>query len=121
LNAIAGTEAGDSMRIRASMHDKVMLILIDSGSSHSFVSQSFVWQVGLKGVATTDIQVQVANGDKLQSNMYVPSLELWAQGHTFHTNTRVLELAAYDAVLGYDWLKTHNPMVCHWELKTLEF
>jgi hypothetical protein len=22
-------------------------------------------------------------------------------------------------VLGYDWLRTHNHMVCHWELKTL--
>jgi hypothetical protein len=30
-------------------------------------------------------------------------------------------MTAYDAVLGYDWLKTHSPMVCHWELKTLEF
>jgi hypothetical protein len=34
---------------------------------------------------------------------------------------RVLELAAYDVVLGYDWLGTHSPMICHWELKTLEF
>jgi hypothetical protein len=34
---------------------------------------------------------------------------------------RVLDLAAYDAILGYDWLKQHSHMVCHWELKTLEF
>jgi hypothetical protein len=30
-------------------------------------------------------------------------------------------MTTYDDVLGYDWLKTHIPMVCHWELKTLEF
>jgi hypothetical protein len=34
---------------------------------------------------------------------------------------RVLNIGAYDAILGYDWLKLHNPTVCHWELKTLEF
>jgi hypothetical protein len=30
-----------------------------------------------------------------------------------------LDIAAYDAILGYDWLSSHNPMVCHWGLKTL--
>jgi hypothetical protein len=34
---------------------------------------------------------------------------------------RVIELEAYDAILGYDWLKAHSPMVCQWELKTIEF
>jgi hypothetical protein len=34
---------------------------------------------------------------------------------------RVLEITTYDAILGYDWLKSHNPMVCHWELKTMQF
>jgi hypothetical protein len=34
---------------------------------------------------------------------------------------RVLELEAYDTILGYDWLKKHNPMSCHWDLKIMEF
>jgi hypothetical protein len=38
LNAISGTEAGDSMRIRALVHNQAMLTLIDLGSSHIFVS-----------------------------------------------------------------------------------
>jgi hypothetical protein len=55
------------------------------------------------------------------SNQYVPALEWWAQGYTFYTNMRVLQMISYDAVLGYDWLKIHSPMICHWELKALEF
>jgi hypothetical protein len=43
------------------------------------------------------------------------------QVYTLHTDMRVLEMSAYDAILSYDWLKTHSPMICHWELKTLEF
>jgi hypothetical protein len=38
LNAIIGTEEGDSMKILALVKSKAMLIVIDSGSSHSFVS-----------------------------------------------------------------------------------
>jgi hypothetical protein len=74
LNAISGAENGDSMRIRELVNDKVMLVLIDSRSSHSFVNQSFVWQAGLQIMAITGIQVQVANGDKLKSNQCVLAL-----------------------------------------------
>ncbi|XP_073367792.1 uncharacterized protein [Aegilops tauschii subsp. strangulata] len=34
---------------------------------------------------------------------------------------RLLELGAYDAVLGVDWLAQFSPMNCHWGLKTMEF
>jgi hypothetical protein len=67
LNAIAGTESGDSMRIRALVHNKVMLILLDSGSSHSLISQSFVSKVGVHTTSITPVQVRVANGDTLRS------------------------------------------------------
>jgi hypothetical protein len=51
----------------------------------------------------------------------VVALEWWAQGYTFNTNMRMIDLGAYDAILGYDWLRVHSLMVCHWELKTVEF
>jgi hypothetical protein len=34
---------------------------------------------------------------------------------------KVLDLGVYDAILGYDWLKLHSPMQCHWERRTMEF
>ena len=34
---------------------------------------------------------------------------------------RVLDLEAYDAILGYDWLKGHSPMQCDWDNKVLVF
>jgi hypothetical protein len=121
LNAIARTEEGDSMRILALVKKKGMLILIDSGSSHSFVSQSFLDLVGITPTPTAQLPVRVANGEVLRPSCMVAVLEWWAQGFTFHTDMRVLNIAAYDAILGYDGLKKHSPMVCHWELKTMEF
>jgi hypothetical protein len=35
-NAISGTESGDALRLRALVHNKVIMILVDSGSSHNF-------------------------------------------------------------------------------------
>jgi hypothetical protein len=101
------------MRMRALVHDNVMLILIDSSSSHSFVRQSFVCQAGLHTTNVAPIRVKVANGETMLSDQFIPALEWWAQGFTFYTDTKVLHMTAYDAVLGYDWLSTHSPMVCH--------
>jgi hypothetical protein len=121
LNAISGTESTECIKIRSLVYDKVMLILLDSGSSHSFVSTNFVAQAGLSPVPTMARQVHLPNGQVLISDQMVPQLEWWCQGFTLATDMRVLELEAYDAILGYDWLKSHSPMTCHWADRTLEF
>jgi len=62
LNALAGTSHGDAMHIRALVQNKVMLTLIDTGSSHSFVSAAFLEKVGIQPISTTPKQVKLANG-----------------------------------------------------------
>jgi hypothetical protein len=120
LNALSGTDSGDSLKIRALVQNQVMLILVDSGSSHNFVSRAFAVRVGLVTIAVKPMHVKVANGHALISSYQVFGVQWLAQGHTFHTDMRVLDLGAYDAILGYDWLRTHSRMVCHWELKTMD-
>jgi hypothetical protein len=66
-------------------------------------------------------RAKVANGDILRSNTMVKAMEWWANGHTYVSDMRVLELGAYDAILGYDWLKGHSPMHCDWEKKVISF
>ncbi|XP_072147882.1 uncharacterized protein [Setaria viridis] len=121
LNAVAGTDSGEAMKLRALVHNKVMLILLDSGSSHSFVSSSFLDKCGITSTPMHPQQVKVANGDTLITSTQVHQLEWWIQGHTFHTDMKVLDIGAFDAILGYDWLNPHSPMICHWENKTIAF
>lgn len=77
LNAIAGTESKDSMRIRALVQNKVMLILVDSGSSHSFISSSFLRIVGIQSISRKPAQVKVANGNLMISDQVV---QKWSGG-----------------------------------------
>jgi hypothetical protein len=121
LNAIAGTAEGDVLKLRAMVKNKVMLILLDSGSSHSFVSFSFLQQVGIEPVPMSPKQVKVANGQVLITDKKVPKLDWWCQGHTLTSEMPVLDLRAYDVILGYDWLKPQSPMTCHWDNHTVEF
>jgi hypothetical protein len=36
-------------------------------------------------------------------------------------DAKILDLAAYDLILGMDWLEQHRPMTCDWLLKWIEF
>jgi hypothetical protein len=42
LNTVAGTDTGETMRLHALVGNQVMILLIDSGSTHTFVTRTFV-------------------------------------------------------------------------------
>lgn len=67
------------------------------------------------------MQVKVANGAQLTCDAEVKDFEWWIQGHTFKSDAKVLQMGAYDLVLGMDWLKRFSPMTCDWQHKWLEF
>ena len=63
----------------------------------------------------------MANGDILVTDQIVHNLSWWCHGHTMCADMQVLDLGAYDAILGYDWLSQHSPMVCDWANYYVEF
>jgi hypothetical protein len=89
-----------------------MLVLVDSGSSTNFINKQLVDRMGMPVYPCASCKVRVANGEIMYSDTMVRSLEWWANGHTYQSDMRVLGLGAYDAILGYDWLRRHNPMQC---------
>jgi endonuclease YncB( thermonuclease family) len=72
---------------------------VDSGSSHSFVSSTFLHTCGIAPSAMPPTVVKVANGDTLIYDKQVLGMEWWIQGHTLETDMKVLELVAFDAIL----------------------
>lgn len=121
LNALSGTENGACMKLRALVHNKVMLLLIDSGSSHSFVNSHFIEQIPCSVAKIPPSRVKLADGTEIRTDQVVPDLEWWCQGHTFSTTMKVFPLGSYDAILGYDWLSSHSPMQCDWQQHSLTF
>ena len=121
LNALAGTDHGDALKLKAKVKNQAMLTLVDSGSTHSFVSSEFLAKVGITPVPTTPKQVKLPNGDILISDCWVPDMAWLCNGYTLHSDMRVLDFSVFDDILGYDWLKPHSPMQCHWSKKNTRF
>lgn len=98
-----------------------MLVLLDSGSSHSFISSHFVDIAQLPTQEMSPRTVQLANGDSMITTRKVSKLQWYCQGYTLSLDMVVLDMHPYDAILGFDWLQAHSPMNCDQEKKTLEF
>jgi len=121
LNALTSTDTSNSIKLKTRVKNKIMLSLLDSGSSHSFVSAQFTQLAGLPTVSMSPRRVKLANGEWIVADKMVKQLEWYCQGHTLVADMIVLDMHPYDAILGFDWLQRHSPMQCDWQLKTLEF
>lgn len=121
INAMSSQDTLSCVKLKARVKDKVMIILMDSGSSHSFISSTFVQLAQLPTATIPAKRVKLANGAWMETTQQVSKLKWYCQGHTLTTDMVVIDMQPYDAILGYDWLKTHSPMNCDWEHTTITF
>ena len=113
-HALKGLEGNHTLRLKGKIQRFEVIILVDSGSSTSFISSNLAEQ--LKGAEPLKkvMKVKVANGEILQGDSWFPNCQWKCQGATFGTDFKVLPLDCYDAVIGMDWLQAHSPMQVDW-------
>ena len=62
LHTLSAADHSDCIKLRALVQNEVMLLLVDSGSSHSFVSSKFLKLTGLTAIPASPKQVKLPNG-----------------------------------------------------------
>lgn len=76
VNALAGSENPKTIRLRDLVENKVMLLLVDSGSSHTFTDKQLADKLQHKATALNkSLQVKVANGEQLQCDSELKELQ----------------------------------------------
>lgn len=119
--AVRGSEGKKTIRLKGSIHYQEVLMLVDSGSSASFISSHLMGLFLEVHKLVQPVSVKVADGGVL-SCQYEVSQCVWAcQGQTFTSNLKVLPLGCYDIILGMDWLEQHSPMEVDWANKWMTF
>ena len=82
------------------------MILIDSGSTHNFVTSAIYSKTRLLVQKEHKIRVRVANGEVVEIEVNCVNVRIQLVGFAFFTNTDVIPLAGCDMVLGIQWLVT---------------
>jgi hypothetical protein len=87
-----------------------VVILVDSGSSHSFVNLSLAPLLSGLSPVLRSLQVQVANGQIIKCDTELQQACWSIQNLNFVTDLKFLPLPYYGMILGIDWLEAHSPM-----------
>ena len=120
-SALSGADHPKTIRLRAMVGNQVVIILLDSGSTHSFIDEGILDRLKLQPQSLqTALSVKVANGEVLPCKAELLELTWWIQGNTLSYPLKVVELGGHDIILGMDCLEQWSPMTCHWKEKWVQ-
>ncbi|KAL4366748.1 hypothetical protein GQ457_05G033260 [Hibiscus cannabinus] len=120
MNALTGSIGYNTLRIPGIIKGRKLSILIDSGSTHSFVTPPWAKE-GVELVQTHPLEITVANGERLYSRAKSNQLAWKMQGELFSHDFRVLNMGGSDMVLGVDWMRRFSPVEMDFRNITLSF
>jgi hypothetical protein len=121
LHAIASCNGPKTMRIKAAIGRRTLVILINNGSTHNFVDHKVAHALQLAVTPTQEFTVKVANGEKLWCIERYANLLISIQDFQFSTTLYSLSLHGIDIVLEIQWLENLGPVVCDWKNMTMSF
>ena len=113
--ALSDVPAPHTLCLSGHIQGHPVAILVDSGSSHSFVSFSLVPVLDNVVNLPAVLSVRVANGDQLSCGSFIPQAAWSVDGYSFTSNLIVLPLSTYDIIFGMDWLEQFSPMQVDWK------
>ncbi|KAK6163435.1 hypothetical protein DH2020_000299 [Rehmannia glutinosa] len=118
LNAIAGEDGITTMRLYGKCGEHRLHILIDSGSTLSFIQEATAKKLGCHLQAAKPLLVKVANGQRLVSTQRAEGFTWDMQGNMFTYPLRLLKNEGCDLILGGDWLKACTPIELDYDKMT---
>lgn len=85
-HAVSGMEMPRMTRLCALVGNQVMLLLVDSGSTHNFISPALAERITARTVPLQVVEVRVAEGERRIGDKLIPGVKWWLQGHSFTTD-----------------------------------
>jgi hypothetical protein len=94
-----------------SINHQPLIILFDSGATHSFISSKYGTKVGLDFYPTKGAYMIATPSGKISSNQVCRSVPIQLGRNLVKTNLLVLDLEGMDILLGMDWMTRHRVLL----------
>ena len=104
LFSAGGMTQPNTMKLQGRMQEVSMLVLIDSGVSHNFISTRLVKKLGLRAENTPSYSVKLGDGHRKGASRCCRNLELELGNYPVKETFYLFELGAVDVILGVAWL-----------------
>ncbi|XP_068649567.1 uncharacterized protein [Aristolochia californica] len=121
LHAITGLQSTKTMQLCALVNEQPLLSLVDSGSTHNFISFNAAQKLQLPVQPRPAASVSVANGEKLRSYGISKAVLFSIEGHPFEAEFLIIPLVGFDMVLGITWMQALGPILWDFTALTMSF
>jgi len=110
-----------TMKVEGKIDNVDLLVLIDSGASHNFISPKVTTALGLIITPVTARRIKLGDGHKVVTRGICKGVRMKMGEIEIVIDALVLELGGLDMVLGVAWLSTLGQVIMDWKALTMEF
>jgi len=121
LHTFSGHLAPETLCLVGQVALYPVVILLDGRSTHNFIQESMVQQLGLSLCLTAPLQVMVGNGHTLDCHLLCEATLITIQDITFNVDLHVLPLCEANLVLDVQWLKSLDPVLTDYNTLSMKF
>lgn len=122
LNSVVGISNPKTMKLRGKIEGKEIIVLIDPGATHNFISLNLVKLLGLVIEDSGGFGVSLGNGEMIKGNGVCKEVSVQLDGRLVVCEEFLpLELGASDVILGIKWLETLGPVTTNWKTQVMQF
>ncbi|KZV44867.1 peroxidase 64 [Dorcoceras hygrometricum] len=109
------------MKMRGMLNNREVIVMVDSGASHNFVSRTLIHQMGLVIDETIRFGVCLGDGTRVKCQGICHGLIVQLGSYTVSIVGHLFELGGVEVILGIEWLRTLGEVVVDWEKMDMRF
>ncbi|GAU35788.1 hypothetical protein TSUD_56650 [Trifolium subterraneum] len=114
-------ETHHTMKFQGEIYGVEVLILVDSGATHNFISQKLVHQMDWSIETTPHMNVKLGNGFQVTTQGVCIGLEVCIGDFKINPTMHLFDLGGIDVVLGIEWLQTLGDTITNWRQQIMSF
>ncbi|KAA0047243.1 Retrotransposable element Tf2 [Cucumis melo var. makuwa] len=118
-NSVVGLNDLGTMKVRGKLQGREVIILIDCGVTHNFISEKLVKSLQLPIRETARYGVILGSGTAIQGKSVCEDVEIQLMNWSVKEEFLPLELGGVDVILGMQWLHSLGVTVVDWKNLTL--
>lgn len=121
ISSMMGISSSKTIKFMGTIHGEEVVVLIDSGATHNFVSTEVMKKLNLPIDSAKAYNVFTAGWITIRGAGSCPDVRLELQGCSITSSFLPIELGSVDVILGIQWLETLGDTKVNWKLQVLKF
>ncbi|KAA0066460.1 uncharacterized protein E6C27_scaffold21G005610 [Cucumis melo var. makuwa] len=121
INSVVGLNDPVTMKVRGKLLNKEIIVMIDCGATHNFISEKLVKTLRLSTKETAHYGVILGSGTAIQGKGVCQAVEIHLADWKVTEDFLPLELGGVDVILGMQWLHSLGVTIVDWKNLTFTF